>query len=253
MDLRLDGQVPRRPFHRAAAKFETGFGLEKPVVVQIRSDPEARTWTGHRSDDHVLTLSERAARSALATELAVHEFAHMRRAEENHPSHTLETEEALFLAFAGREVERDALAHAYQIANHLRDLYADELTFEVTSGGKLISFIESELAAALADRPCDGPETGYRLSGESDPGLTAVNAAFALALVDRHGIDADHRLADLAGAAAADAPGIDVTVFRDRFGELESNPTEQECLRTLVDLLETYFEHRAGDDVRAAD
>ncbi|MFB6266059.1 MAG: DUF5781 family protein [Halodesulfurarchaeum sp.] len=253
MDLRVEGGGPTHPFQRAATRFESGFDLAKPVEVRIKPDPNARTWTGHRHDAHVLSLSERAARSALAPELALHEFAHMRRAEEEHPSHTLDTEEALFLAFAGQQVERDVLPHAYQIANHLRDLYADELTFEVTSGGKLVSFIESELAAALADRPRDAPEAGYRLSGETDPGLTAVNAAFALALVDRHGIDTDHRLAELADAAAADAPGIDVSVFRDRFGALHSDPTERECLRTLVDLLETYFEHRARDAGRAAD
>jgi hypothetical protein len=177
----------------------------------------------------------------MARELALHELAHMARHEEGHPSHTQSTEEALFLALAGRSVERRRVAHCYQIANHCKDVYADDITLSVAPADKLVSFLESRLAAALADRPRDYRPGSRRHSAAADPDITAVNAAFALALCERHdALDASHRLYDLADAADDDAPGVDVAAFRRRFRSLADDPSESEHRKALVDLTRTY-------------
>jgi hypothetical protein len=242
MDLRVIGSGPPDPFLSAADLFETEYDLDLPVRVHVRTDPDERTWAGHYDTHHVLNISRKAATSAMARELALHEFSHMARHEEEHASHTQSTEEALFLALAGRSVERRKLAHCYQIANHCKDIYADDITLSLAPASKLIHFLESQLADALADAPVTAPWPDSRLvSSNADPEITAVNAAFALALVERHDlVDPDHRLYDLAYAAGDDAPGVPMDTFRRRFRSLADDPTESDYRKALVDVTRTY-------------
>ncbi|MFB6135940.1 MAG: DUF5781 family protein [Halobacteriaceae archaeon] len=247
MELRVQGPAPAAPFLGAKGLFETEHDVELPVVVRVRRDPDERTWVGHHEDRHVLNISRQAATSAMARELALHEFAHVARHEESHPSHTLRTEEVLFLALSGRRVERRLLSHCYQIANHTRDIYADDITLDVAPTGKLVSFLESSLAAAVADRPAETPGGGYRLTPSADPDITAVNAAFALALLERNdAIDGDHRIYDLAHAAAEDAPAVDVGSFRRRFRALAADPDESEYRRALVEMVREYVDSQGA-------
>ncbi|MCU4744039.1 DUF5781 family protein [Natronoglomus mannanivorans] len=270
MDLRVQGPGPTAPFLGARDLFETEHDLSLPVHVRLRDDPDERTWAGHYDDRHVLNISRQAASSAMARELALHEFAHMARYEESHPSHIQSTEEVLYLALAGRSVERRKLAHCYQIANHMKDIYADDITLTVGPGEKLLAFLESSLAAAIADRPGTppgqgpGPASGpnadsgsdpspnpspkaqpdpqtRRISPSADPDITAVNAAFALALAERHDLlETDHRLYDLAHAAAMDAPSVDFEGFKRRFRELSRDPDSSSYRQVLVDATRSY-------------
>ncbi|WP_247729689.1 DUF5781 family protein [Halovivax limisalsi] len=241
MELRVRGPGPAAPFLGARDLFETERDLSLPVEVHLRDDPDERTWAGHYDDRHVLNISRQAANSAMARELALHEFAHMARYEEDHPSHVQSTEEALYLALTGRDVERRELAHCYQIANHMKDIYADDITLSVGPGEKLLSYLESSLATAVADRPAP-PRPGFqRIGAGADPEITAVNAAFALALAERHDlIDDDHRLYDLAHAAAMDAPAVDLESFRTRFRELAHEPDASTYRRHLVEATRSY-------------
>ncbi|MFC7234765.1 DUF5781 family protein [Halosegnis marinus] len=247
MDLRVKGSGPSEPFLSARDLFETEQELTLPVEVDVREDPDERTLTGHYDDHHVLVMSAQAATSAMARELALHEFAHMARHEESHPSHTMKTEEALFLALAGRSVERRKLAHCYQIANHMKDIYADDITLALAPADKLVAFMESSLAAAVADRPAAAPGGWTRTSEAADPEITVVNAAFALALLERHdAIADDHRLYDLARAAASDAPAVSLDTFRRTFRSLAADPDESEYRRALVDVTREYVVGSGG-------
>ena len=250
MDVRVRGSVPPTPFLSARDLVETEYDLSLPVEVRVRTDPDERTWAAHYDDRHVLNISRQAATSAMARELALHEFPHMVRHEEAHPSHTQSTDEALFLALSGRSVERRKLAHCYQIANHMKDIYADDITLTVGPTRKLVSFLESKLAAAVADRPGEPPsgamtavrDGGFsRRSPAADPEITAVNAAFALALVERHDlVGADHRIYDLAHAAARDAEEIDLSTFKRRFETLSQDTDESTYRKALVDVTRDY-------------
>ncbi len=242
MDVRVQGTVAPDPFLSAATLLETEYKLTNPVDVQIRENPDERTWVAHYENRHVLNISRQAATSVMARELALHEFAHMARYEQHHASHTQSTEEALFLALAGKSVERRKLSHCYQIANHMKDIYADDITLELAPATKLIDFFAAKLATALADRPAEDGRPNCRLETHgSDPEITAVNAAFALGLVERHSlVDSSHRLYDLAHAAAADAPTVDLSAFKQRFRSLGSDPTESEYRKTLVDVTRAY-------------
>ncbi len=241
MEVRVMGCGPADPFLGARDLFGTEYDLQRPVVVQVREDPDERTMVGHYDDRHELVVSHRAATSAMARELALHEFAHMARYEEKHPSHRQSTEEALYLAFAGRSVERRKLTHCYQIANHMKDIYADDITLTLAPTRKLVAFMESSLARAIADSPPPAPGEWQRWTTSADPEITAVNAAFALALLERHdAIPADHRLYDLAHAAASDAPSISLSQFKSHFQSLRDNPDESEYRKALVDITRDY-------------
>ena len=269
MDVRVRGAVPPAPFLSARDLLLTEHSLDHPVEVEVRDDPDERTWAAHYDDRHVLNVSRQAATSAMARELALHELAHMVRHEQGHPSHTQSTREALYLALAGQSVEKRRVTHCYQIANHMRDIYADDITLSVGPTDKLVAYLESSLAAAVADAPArpggswgsmppldpgatvtgGGTTPGGLLNGESvrpltagaDPDITAVNAAFALALVERHDlVDDDHRLYDLAHAAASDAPGVSLAGFKGRFAALGDDPSESEFRKSLVETARAY-------------
>ena len=251
MDVRVRGSGSVEPFLAARDLLATEYDLELPVIVKIRENPDERTMAGHYDDRHELLVSQRAASSAMARELALHEFAHMARYEEGHPSHVQSTEEALFLALAGRSVERRKLSHCYQIANHMKDIYADDITLDIGPTGKLVDFMESSLAAALAEIPQPAPGEWTRQTESADPEITAVNAAFALALLERHGaIDEGHRLYDLADAAAADAPSVSLSRFKRHFQSLGDDPGTSEYRKALVEVTREYI---SSDERRAAD
>ncbi len=253
MELRVHGPAPTAPFLGARDRFETERDLERPVHVHVRDDPDERTWTGHYDDHHVLNISRKAANSAMARELALHEYAHMARYEEAHPSHVQSTEEALFLGLAGSEVERRKLAHCYQIANHMKDIYADDITVTVGPTDKLVAYLESRLATALRQHGSDPPrEDSRRTTGSTDPDITAVNAAFALALCERHDLlHRDHRLYDLAHAADDDAPDLDIDRFKHHFRSLARDPSTSDYRKALVDVTRDYA--TSGGGGRAAD
>ncbi|RRJ32693.1 DUF5781 family protein [Halocatena pleomorpha] len=290
MEVHVQGGGPADPFLSARDVFETEYDLNKRVFVRVRSDPDERTWTAHYDDHHLLNMSHKTARSTMARELALHEFSHMHRNEQQHPSHTQSTAEAIYLALAGQSVERRTLAHCYQIANHMKDIYADDITLDVTPSNKLVTFLESGLAGAIINQSTTAPVVWSRLARKAerrsgsnqnakrsgditrirDSGqqpepassgditetqgvsvsnqnakrsgdITAVNAAFALALCERHGlVGTDHRLYDLAHAAANDAPNIDLDAFKSRFRTLTTDPDEAEYRNALVDVTRAY-------------
>jgi hypothetical protein len=122
---------------------------------------------------------------------------------------------------------------------------------------KLVSFLEASVAAAVADRPRRPPawgnataesagfERSTRDASQSttgaDPEITAVNAAFALGLVERHGlVDTDHRIYDLAHAAAQDAPGVGLDGFKRQFRTLAEDPDESTYRKALVEATRAY-------------
>ncbi len=243
MDLRVLGDGPSEPFLSARDLFETEYDLEKDVRVRLRDDPDERTWTTHGDEYHLLNMATTTATSAMARELALHEFSHMQRNEQAHPSHTQSTTEAVYLALAGRSVDRQTLTHCYQIANHMKDIYADDITLAISPANKLITFLESALASAVRNRARSVPSMWTRWSTAADPNITAVNAAFALALCERHSlVGADHLLYDLAHAAANDAPNIDITAFKDAFRSLSIDPEKSEYKQTLMDITRRYAE-----------
>jgi hypothetical protein len=133
----------------------------------------------------------------------------------------------------------------------MKDVYADDITLSVGPTDHLVAFLESELAAALADRPTDRQPEGKRLSADADPEMTAINAAFAVGLLERHDLlSSDHHIYDLARAAGRDAPHVDFERFKRRFRSLARDPDESSYRKALVDVTRAYA---TGGSAPAAD
>ena len=245
MQVDVHGGARPTPFLQARDLFRTEYDLDLPVKVFVDTDPDQRTYTTHADDHHVLTMSRAAASSGMARELALHEYAHMYRSEQGHPSHTQSTAEALYLALAGRQVERRTISQCYQIANHMKDIYADDITLALGPSEKLVTFLESELARAIADRSPTVPSQWTRTTEHSDPEITAINAAFALALLERHDlIGKQHPIYDFAAIASTDAPTISLDTFKRRFRDLDDWCDRSEYRRTLVDAVDDFASAR---------
>lgn len=251
MEVQVQGGARPTPFLRARDAFQTEFDLERPVKVFVRDDPDERTWTSHTEDHHRLNISVAAARGGMARELALHEFAHMFRHEEGHASHIQSTREAIYLAGTGRSVQRERVLQCYQIANHMKDIYADDLTLRVTPPERLIAFLESSVAGWLADGPTTFvPVDATPASPRPDPDIRAVNAAFALGLLERHDVlPADHRIRELADLVAADAPNVPFDRYRRLFRTLPEDPDTSTYRRQLVDIAREHLtnENQRGD------
>lgn len=243
MEVQVQGGARPTPFLRARDAFETEFDLERPVKVFVREDPGERTRTGHTEDHHVLTISKSAARGGMGRELALHEFAHMYRHEEEHVSHVQSTREAIYLAGTGRSVTRERVLQCYQIANHMKDIYADDLTLCVTPPSRLIAFLESSIAKSLSDGPNAAPlANGKPVHPRPDATIRAVNAAFALGLLERHdALPTQHHLRELAQVVADRAPAVPFEEYRDMFRTLPEDPDPSTYRRQLVDVTRTHL------------
>ena len=252
MEVRVQGGAHPTPFLRARDAFETEYELQRPVKVYVKDDPDERTWTAHDPDSHVLNISRSAASSAMARELAIHEFAHMYRHEQGHVSHRQSTAEAILLSAAGRRIPKRRLAQCYQIANHMKDIYADDLTLEVTDPRKLVSYLESAVATGVLE---GAKPKGPLSKGASEPDrlIQAVNAAFAVGLCERHDcLDPDHRLLELAQIAAAGAPALPYDRVRDQFRTLETDPDRSQYRRSLVEATKTFLNADQAEGTKSA-
>lgn len=245
MEVAVQQGADPTPFLHARDRFATEFDIERPVKVYVRTDPDQRTCTAHYPSYHTLSMSAAAASSGMAAQLALHEFSHMVRYEQGHHSHHSSTPEALYLAAGGRSISHDRLAHCLQIANHLKDIYADDLTVEVSVPTTLVNFFESSLASVLSNRgTITPPHGGRRVSADTDAAIAVVNAAFAVALLERHQlVSQNHQLIAFAETIAADAPSVPFDHFRTLFRTLEENPTASEYRRVLVDAFTAYLEN----------
>jgi len=118
----------------------------------------------------------------------------------------------------------------------MKDIYADDITLSGRPRRETaLPRVEPRRGGRRPTRDAARPGL-ERLSASADPEITAVNAAFALALAERHDlVDRDHRLYDLAHAAAMDAPKVDFEAFKQRFRELAREPDTSSYRQVLVD------------------
>lgn len=248
MEVTVEGSIDPAPFLSARDMFATEFELNLPVNVAVRQDPSTRMGVQHTEHAHQLVIPESVARGSLARELTLHEFGHMRRYEEGHVSHHFSTREAIWLAACGSSVERDRLTQCYQIANHVKDIYADDLTVSITPSDKLIHFLESSLAEVITTSSVHPDFTGYPAREPVDPSIAAVNAAFAIGLLERHDlIDSTHQLYELAGILDDRSNDISVDDYRSQFRTIQADPTEREFRHLLVDLLGDFLAIDSGE------
>jgi len=238
------------PFLGAADLFETEWSLDDPVHVKVR-DPDERTWAGHYDGYHVLNVSKRAATSAMARELAVHELSHMARYEEGaRVSHPIDRGGAVPRALrrdGGAPQARALLPDREPHEGHLRRRH--HALGRARGQAPRLPRVDPR---GRRRRPTPSlPGRRPPVTAGADPEITAVNAAFALALVERHDIAGPgHRITTSRARRATPTPSTrrsDAVARRRRdFGRSGSSRSARPVRERLPDRLAQYASRAAA-------
>jgi len=121
---------------RNALKMMKDSGFEIPDKIEVVVDPKLPFMgysTKRRSGGSVIVVSGMALKSGLVEGLLIHEMCHVYRTNTNHPSHNSE----LLNTVGHAVIHRNQLTESYQLdlirqaVNHIQDLYADDISFQV--------------------------------------------------------------------------------------------------------------------------
>jgi len=110
-------------------------GFEISERLQVAVDPELpfMGYAMKRSGGHVIVVSGMAVKSGLVEGLLIHEMCHVYRTSKNHPSHNRELLHRVEHAVVHKkQITEDYKVRVIQQAvNHIQDLYADDIAFQV--------------------------------------------------------------------------------------------------------------------------
>ncbi len=116
----------------------SGFKIEGKVEVVIDPSLPFMGYSTRRSGRNIVVVSGMALKSGPIEGLLIHEMCHIYRTNQNHPSHNVKLLNSVGL----HAIHKNKLTKDYQIGlvqqavNHIQDLYADDLSFEVFEKSK---------------------------------------------------------------------------------------------------------------------
>jgi hypothetical protein len=228
---------------------EAGFPIEGQIKIVIDEKLPFMGYTTYRSSEHLVVVSGMAVKSGLIEGLLIHELSHVYRTETNHPSHN----HALLNQVAKQIQARYKLSAKYQtkifqgVVNHIQDLYADDITFQVFqkfsaqlgTPNQLSDFFLSWIKTKPTQLKNKKEEKWINLS-------IMLNNSFAISNISRHHIeDVGGRaknaneifLAKLDHRLSARFP-----YFRRFMTNLEENISENEFRTQLLKYINTFLE-----------
>jgi Family of unknown function (DUF5781) len=228
----------------AALKMMTdaGFAISDRLQVLVDRELSFMGYSTRRDGKDTIVVAGRALNSGMIEGLLVHEMSHVYRTRTHHPSHNHELLNKVERYILGR----DDLKADYQVAviqeavNHVQDLYADDVAFQVFSrnetfqNGRVFDFF----LTWINDKPIEEktPKTVWLNVG------IMLNNCFVLSNMARHGLsDVDDRAANKVQkflSQTNDRVNREFLHFKDYMVELKDNPSEDEFEKGLVDYLE---------------
>lgn len=154
-----------------------GVPLAAPITLVVEHIPIMGA-TEPNGDGYRLHVASFAVQSGMLDGLIAHEMGHMIRMERHHPSHDPALHGRVLgtvrIPLASR---RGFLAVARELINHVEDIYADDLSFEIIGGSRAGVFFSDWI-----DRSSFIGSDAWQTIGN------AVSIAFALGNMQRHGI-----------------------------------------------------------------
>ena len=110
-----------------------GFRIRGPVRFVVDEKLPFMGYTMDRGQEHSIVVAERALSSDIVEGLLIHELSHVYRTETNHPSHnrTLLNDVAAQITAKFKIHAQYQVRILQEIANHVQDLYADDISFQV--------------------------------------------------------------------------------------------------------------------------
>ena len=112
---------------------DAGFRVRGSVRFAVDKRLPFMGYTTFQGQEHLIVVAGRALSSGMIEGLLVHELSHVYRTEANHPSHnrTLLQEIANQITARFQIHAKYRLKILQEIVNHVQDLYADDISFQV--------------------------------------------------------------------------------------------------------------------------
>jgi len=170
---------------------QAGFKVNQEVKVVVDERLSFMGYASRRSQSHVIVISGFAVKSSMLEGLLAHELSHIYRNITNHPSHREPLIASLARSFINshnldQDYEKEVL---HQAMNHIQDLYADDIAFEVLKAyGGVTSPLEQLgefFLGWIKEEPARG---GARERDEWVNASILLNNCFAISNMERHKI-----------------------------------------------------------------
>jgi len=219
---------------------ELGTPLAASITLVVEHIPIMGA-TEPNGDGYRLHVASFAVRSGMLDGLIAHEMGHMIRMERHHPSHDPALHGRVFstvrIPLASR---RGFLAVAREMINHVEDIYADDLSFEIIGGSRAAVFFSDWI-----DRSSFIGRDAWQTIGN------AISIAFVLGNMQRHGIvpahDVERRVNGFAKKAGLHSLNPMTSAFRDLPKTDDAAPIEA-AIQALVRIVRDEGVRRAGNE-----
>ena len=228
----------------AALKMMKDASFEVTDTLQVLVDRKLSFmgYSTRRDGKDTIVVAGRALKSGMIQGLLVHEMSHVYRTHTHHPSH----DHQLLGRVEKYLLGRNDLKADYQVAviqeavNHVQDLYADDVAFQVFSHNETFrnDQVFDFFLNWINDRPFDEetPKNVWLNVG------IMLNNCFVLSNMIRHGFsDAEERAADKVQkflSQTNDRMNREFRYFRDYMVGLKDDPGKEEFEKSLTDYLE---------------
>jgi len=167
---------------------DSGYEIHGKIEVSVDSNLPFMGYSTQRHDGHVIVVSGAALKSGLIEGLLIHEMCHIYRTETGHPSH----DHQLLNRVGQHVIQENELDKDYQIriiqqaVNHVQDLYADDLAFQVFRKGG--AFTPEQAHTFFLEWINDAPVEEKGIKDRWQNIGTMLNNCFAISNLARHKI-----------------------------------------------------------------
>jgi len=220
---------------------DSGYEIKGKIEVSVDYNLPFMGYSTQRHEGHVIVVSGAALKSGLIDGLLIHEMCHIYRTETGHPSH----DHQLLNRVGQHVIHENELDKDYQIriiqqaVNHVQDLYADDLAFQVFRKGG--AFTPEQAHGFFLEWINDAPleEKGIRDQWQNIG--TMLNNCFAISNLARHKIpDIDNQAENAVQRFLSKVNGrmrSEFAYFRSFMTNLTEGITREEFEKDLTEYL----------------
>jgi hypothetical protein len=228
---------------RSALQFmrDSGYEIKGKIEVSADSKLPFMGYSTQRQGHHIIVVSGAALKSGPIEGLLIHEMCHIYRTESGHLSHDTQ----LLNRVGTRVIHENELDKDYQIriiqqaVNHVQDLYADDLAFQVFRKGGAFTpeQAHSFFLEWINDTPLEEKSSKDRWQNVS----VMLNNCFAVSNLARHKIpDIDNQAENAAQRFLSKVNGrmrSEFAHFRNFMTNLTEDITQEQFEKDLTEYL----------------
>jgi len=220
---------------------DSGYEIRWKVEVSVDSKLPFMGYSTQRREGHIIVVSGAALKSGLIEGLLIHEMCHIYRTETGHVSHNKQLLNRIgTYVLHKNELEKDYQIRIIQQAvNHVQDLYADDLAFQVFRKGGAFTPEQAHgfFLEWINDAPLEEKSSKDRWQNVG----TMLNNCFATSNLTRHRIpDIDNQAENAARRFLSKVNGrmkSEFVYFRDFMTRLTEDVMREQFEKDLTEYL----------------